>query len=109
LIQVEQKRGEALLERRISDVQCDRQEVLDNSGLRGLLDFSGLYPPSERASVSKRIKAKREELVKRRDMLVEVNKLLEDQRDDASEADMLLHAERYDDLTSRHQPVLTPN
>jgi len=41
-------------------------------------------------------------------MLVEVNKLLEDQRDDASEADMLLHAERYDDLTLRYQAVLTP-
>lgn len=42
-------------------------------------------------------------------MLVEANKLLEDQRDDASEADMLLHAERYGDLTLRHQPVLTPH
>jgi hypothetical protein len=31
-------------------------------------------------------------------MLAEAHKLLEDQRDDASEADMLLLAERYDDL-----------
>ena len=40
-------------------------------------------------------------------MLVEANKLLEDQRDDASEADMCLHAERYDDLDLHPQIVLT--
>ena len=41
-------------------------------------------------------------------MLVEVNMLLEEQRDDASEADMLLHAERYDDPILCPQAVLTP-
>ena len=69
----------------------------------------GLYPSSERVTVSKRIQAKREELAQRRDVLVEANKLLEDQRDDASEADMLLHAERYEDLHLYPQPVLTPS
>lgn len=69
---------------------------------------SGLYPSSELASVSKRIQAKREELAKRREVLLEANRLLEDQRDDASEADMLLHAERYDDLDSHPQTELNP-
>ena len=69
---------------------------------------SGLYPPSEWGPVSNRIQAKREELANRRDMLVEANKLLEDQRDDASEADMFLHAERYGDPNSHPQIALTP-
>jgi len=70
--------------------------------------YSGLYSPSEWVPVGKRIQAKREELAKRRDMLVEANMLLEDQRDDASEADMLLHAERYGDPNSHPQTTLTP-
>ena len=65
--------------------------------------------PSELGPVSKRIQAKREELAKRRDTLVEANELLEDQRDDANEADMLLHAERYDNPDSCYQIVLTPH
>lgn len=43
--------------------------------------------------MSERIRAKREELKKRREVLAEAHKLLGDQRDDASEVDMLLHAE----------------
>ncbi|KAF9654299.1 hypothetical protein BDM02DRAFT_3182112 [Thelephora ganbajun] len=86
------KRKEAQLRRRISDVECDRQGVLYNSSL-----------------LSQQIQAKREELVKRRNVLVEANKLLEDQRDDASEADMLLHAESSDlaALRSRLTPTRT--
>ena len=96
------------MERRISDVECDRQEVLHNSNLREFpCLYTGSHLSSEQTSVSKRIQAKREELAKRRDMLVEANKLLEDQRDDASEADMCLHAERCDDLDLHPQIVLT--
>ena len=73
--------------------------MLYNSNLRELSYFSGLYPPSESVPVSERIRAKREELARREDMLAEANKLLEDQCDDAGEADMLLHAERYDGLS----------
>ena len=50
--------------------------------------------PFECVTVSKRIQIKQEDLAKRRDVLMEANKILEDQRDEASEADMLLHAER---------------
>jgi len=74
----------------------------------GSLVYSGFHTFSECTPVSKRIQAKREELAKRRDMLLEANKLLEDQRDDAGEADMLLHAERYDDLCLYPRSVLTP-
>ena len=68
---------------------------------------SVLCQPSEWIPVSKRIQAKREELTKRRDMLEIANTLLEDQRDDDDGLDMLLHAERYDDLNSYPQLVLT--
>ena len=42
-------------------------------------------------------------------MLAEAHKILEDQRDDASEADMLLHAEWYDYLEPHPRIVLIPN
>lgn len=42
-------------------------------------------------------------------MLVEANMLLEAQRDDASEADMLLHAERCGDLNLHPPIVLIPH
>lgn len=58
----------------------------------------GSRPFTEWAPVSEQILVKREELVKRRNTLAEAHKLLGDQRDDAGEADMLLLAERYDDL-----------
>jgi predicted metal-dependent hydrolase len=57
--------------------------------------------------VRNRIRVKREELAMRRDMLAEAHKLLGDQRDDASEADMLLHAERYDGLYLYPRIMLT--
>lgn len=41
-------------------------------------------------------------------MLAEASKLLEDQRDDVSEADMLLHAERYCDPILHPQIIFTP-
>lgn len=71
------------------------------------LSCSGLYP-SELVPVGQRIQAKREELGKRRGMLSEANELLEDQRDDAGEADMLLHVERYDGLDLHPRIILTP-
>lgn len=97
------------MQRRVSDVECDKQRVLNISGLRKFLDCSGLWPPAEWVPVSGRILVKREELAKRRNMLAEAHKLLGDQRDDASEADMLLHAEWYDALDLRPRILLTPH
>lgn len=57
--------------------------------------------------MSEQIRSKREELAKRRDMLADAYKLIGDQRDDASEADILLHAERYDYLGLHPLTVLT--
>jgi hypothetical protein len=41
---VEQKREEVQLERRKSDIECDRREVLHNSNLRELLDLFWIVP-----------------------------------------------------------------
>jgi DNA polymerase sigma len=54
-----------------------------------------LCPSSELLPVGEQIKIKREELAKRKYILAEAHQLLEVQRDDANEVDMLLHAERY--------------
>ncbi|KAF9787006.1 hypothetical protein BJ322DRAFT_1053163 [Thelephora terrestris] len=86
------KREESQLQRRISDIECDRQGVLDDA-----------------SSLNERIRAKRGELTKRRNTLAEAHRFLGDQRDDANEADMLLHAESSNlaALRSRLAPTRT--